>query len=981
MESAESTNRPSTATATAAPKQDNNNNNMSASDNPTLAAMSRIDAFLRFLTKATGKTSVPIMMLAQVLPKINTDTTADDSKHSTDSGKKGNSDDHGHLRELLLELTHRGVLNYDIKKETVGFPLPPSPSNNHTDLSKMPEATVATSDSTSMHNILPRPPSKLLGKGLHGSTEPSAKRRMKVLEWSIKHFPSLAIGIKSDELKVAGAVNERGASETNRTEPNHLDESFCGNQKNEEHATESEKDRIEVDERLDECSERRAAYQSLDALLKGTVGSLVDNNNKGSIQSGPKCSADEKQTKKQWLPCQAAYAGSHPGRDARFETLSKETASIIHPKIFQLFNLNCDGTSRTTDTDTGLPKRRLFLHQARAIESAMNNIHTVVQTATGSGKSFCFLLPVLAKAMQSVEGGERSSAILLFPTKALAQDQYSKIDALLKSLSSNDDTDDIPLRVGVIDGDTPHSYRDEIATGCQIILTNPDTLHAAILPNWNKRPAYQNLLARVSTVVVDEAHVYEGAFGAHVAMVLARLLRICRVASSPSNTDNVAPARQISFIACSATMLHPEKHFRLLCPIGEEEDVCVLTSEDDGSPCSAKHFFVWNPPILDVNGNSTESIFLPKSRGVDTERKTDEPNNNDSNDTAHIVNIPIGSRKRKRSRRRYDDSDHDQTTHQISKTFTHRRHAADETAFLLAKAISAGVRAIAFCKTRSLVEWVYERTLAILQSNQSTCALTSRVESYRGGYTAEARRSIEERLFHRKLLGVVGTCALELGVDVGGVDLTLHTGYPGSISSLLQQSGRAGRGKEHHNVPSCAIMVCFSSPSEQYIWKNPTTLLSRGLDAPPNLPINDSVMQGHLLCAGDEFPLTGDRSVACLLNEFTIHGRCPSDCDLFGPSSVYFENVDFLAKKGLLSQKDASVVSDQRRSGKSDGKGRIPVYSTHPVSALFDIALILKLCPVHLILLFIVNGHRLSRTLGKGFLCALLSQCHTQLST
>jgi DEAD/DEAH box helicase domain-containing protein len=374
---------------------------------------------------------------------------------------------------------------------------------------------------------------------------------------------------------------------------------------------------------------------------------------------------------------------------------------------------------------------------------------------------------------------------------------------------------------------------------------------------------------------------------------------------------------------------------------------------------------------------------LPKSRGVDTERKTDEPNNNDSNDTAHCVNIPIGSRKRKRSRRRLfqDDSDLEHTPHQITNTFTRRRHAADETAFLLAKAISAGVRTIAFCKTRSLVEWVYERTLAILQSNQSTCALTSKVESYRGGYTAEARRSIEERLFHRKLLGVVGTCALELGVDVGGVDLTLHTGYPGSISSLLQQSGRAGRGKEHHNVPSCAIMVCFSSPSEQHIWKNPNTLLSRGLDAPPNLPINDSVMQGHLLCAGDEFPLTGGRSVSCLLNEFTIQGRCPSDCDLFGPSSVYFENVDFLAKKGLLSQRHVSVFSDQHRSGKSDGKGRIPVYLTHPVSARFDVALILKLCRVHLILLFIVNGHRLSRTLGKGFLYALLSQYHIQLST
>ena len=219
-----------------------------------------------------------------------------------------------------------------------------------------------------------------------------------------------------------------------------------------------------------------------------------------------------------------------------------------------------------------------------------------------------------------------------------------------------------------------------------------------------------------------------------------------------------------------------------------------------------------------------------------------------NNDHKQVVDVSKSSRKRRRKKTFNVESTAQQAaSHHHSNLFTRRRHAADETAFLLAKAISVGIRTIAFCKTRSLVEWVYERTLSILQSDPKTMALTSKVESYRGGYTAEARRSIEERLFHKKLWGVVGTCALELGVDVGGVDLTLHTGYPGSISSLLQQSGRAGRGKFGQNVPSCAIMVCFSSPSEQYIWKNPKSLMSRGVDAPPTLPINATVMQGHLL--------------------------------------------------------------------------------------------------------------------------------------
>ena len=161
------------------------------------------------------------------------------------------------------------------------------------------------------------------------------------------------------------------------------------------------------------------------------------------------------------------------------------------------------------------------------------------------------------------------------------------------------------------------------------------------------------------------------------------------------------------------------------------------------------------------------------------------------------------------------------------------------------------------------------------------------------------------------------------------------SGYPGSIASLLQQSGRAGRGKFGENVASCAIMVCFSSPSEQYIWKNPQSMLSKaGVDAPPALPINGTVMQGHLLCAGEEFPLTGERPVSCLLNE-TKSRSFPADCEILGPSlNAYNDNVEYLIKKGLLSCKQVSVASGYQTIIKSNAVDSIPVYSTHPVSLL-----------------------------------------------
>ena len=143
---------------------------------------------------------------------------------------------------------------------------------------------------------------------------------------------------------------------------------------------------------------------------------------------------------KQWLPCQAAYTGSQPGRQARYGILSQDTVEKIPPEILHLFNLDLENVIiKPTGIIPKGPRRRLFLHQAQSIESAMNNVHTVVQTATGSGKSFCFLVPVLAKAMHSLlqqqqeeHSNPGSAAILLFPTKALAQDQFSKINALLQ---------------------------------------------------------------------------------------------------------------------------------------------------------------------------------------------------------------------------------------------------------------------------------------------------------------------------------------------------------------------------------------------------------------------------------------------------------------------------------------------------------------------------------------------------------------------
>lgn len=651
-----------------------------------VSTMERIDPFLRFLTKATGKATVPLAMLQSVLPtsarKESNQTKVTENGSTTKHEKVvvGNESENRvaerydvELKEVLLELTHRGVLNYNEKKQTIGFPLPPS-SSTGSDPSTSTESSISNDENEgsdrkrALIKKIQNPPSKFIGKGLHGSTEPTAKRRMKVLKWTLDQVPfwiekapdsspddfaDMTVEA-NDSRHVKVCAERKGKCDKIKfDQSDEIDSSVDANVQDANRIENFGSDRDEVrgdvnilpdsnrreeedkEAKDNNSSERKAAYRALANLLRGYDDgpleeqniSNSDNSSRSALSDSDKntknevddsCDATDRKTERQWLPCQAAYAGSHAGRSVRYGSLTPDTLRTIPSEVLKLFGLdamdaNMQNENGSNYHTTGI--RKLFLHQSKAIESAMNGIHTVVCTGTGSGKSLCFLLPVLAKALISLRQSQNclklgSAAILLFPTKALAQDQYSKLSLLLKSLQESDDSrTSSPLRAGVIDGDTPHSQRDEIASECQIILTNPDTLHAAILPNWNKKPSYQSLLARLKTIVIDEAHVYEGAFGAHVSMVLARLKRVCRVASSPSNTAvelsdmsqckitlKSQTAQSIPlFIACSATMIHPEQHFRLLCPIAEDEEVKVLTSEEDGSACAPKHFFVWNP--------------------------------------------------------------------------------------------------------------------------------------------------------------------------------------------------------------------------------------------------------------------------------------------------------------------------------------------------------------------------------------------------
>ncbi len=209
---------------------------------------------------------------------------------------------------------------------------------------------------------------------------------------------------------------------------------------------------------------------------------------------------------------------------------------------------------------------QLYSHQAEALACAWERT-TIVTTGTASGKSLCFNLPTL----QTLCAEPLARALYLYPTKALAQDQA-------RALASFGLTKQV--RPAIYDGDTPKDVRGDVRKQANVVLTNPDMLHLAILPHHG---AWERLFSRLRIVVVDEAHVYRGVFGSHVANVLRRLLRIAAAYGS-----------DVRVLLASATIANPVELAERLTGL---EDVGLI--ERDGSPTPRRQIAMWNPPLVD----------------------------------------------------------------------------------------------------------------------------------------------------------------------------------------------------------------------------------------------------------------------------------------------------------------------------------------------------------------------------------------------
>ncbi|PHH79922.1 hypothetical protein CDD83_3819 [Cordyceps sp. RAO-2017] len=406
----------------------------------------------------------------------------------------------------------------------------------------------------------------------------------------------------------------------------------------------------------------------------------------------------------------------------------------------------------------GIEIEQLYAHQAEALNALQLGQNVVVATSTSSGKSLIYQLPVL----QALERDSSSRAMYIFPTKALAQDQRRSLQEMVKYMPGQETT-----VIETFDGDTPIDERSFLREHARVIFTNPDMLHATILPQEER---WRTFMRNLKFVVVDELHHYNGQLGSHVAFAIRRLRRICAAVGN----------MRVRFISCSATVTNPREHFRTIFGI---DDVRLI--DHDGSPSGRKEFICWNTPY------------------------------NDPGDPA-----------------------------------SGRGSAKSECARLFCALMLRGVRIIAFCRVRAQCEGLVSAIKHELESlGRPECV--NLVMGYRGGYTAPDRRRIETEMFEGKLLGIVATTALELGVDIGTLDCVMSWGFPYTIANLRQQSGRAGR----RNRDSLSVLVGDRFATDQHFMHNPGELFTR-----PNAKLvvdleNLLIREGHIQCAAYEMPL------------------------------------------------------------------------------------------------------------------------------
>ncbi len=397
-----------------------------------------------------------------------------------------------------------------------------------------------------------------------------------------------------------------------------------------------------------------------------------------------------------------------------------------------------------------LGRSRIWRHQREALDHLAAGRNVCIATETSSGKSLCFQVPVLARAMRDRE----ARALFVFPTNPLANDQEASLAALVAKLPE----EARPRGIVKLHGGLGDRKNALAASDPQIVLTNPEMLQLHLLPQHRR---WARFFAGLKYLVVDEIHLYRGAFGGHLANLLRRVRRCAwRYGAKPQ------------VVAASATVGNPGALAQELCGTGFE------LVDRSTSPRGPRRTVLWRPAGAD---SGRGSAYL------------------------------------------------------------------DEVVGLFHRALQAGLQSIVFARSRQLVETIATR----LEERAGKSRVRLGVRAYRGGYARDEREVIEAGLRAGSIRGVVTTNALEVGIDIGSLDVCIMAGYPGSVMAMRQQAGRVGRRER----PSLIFLVQSQNPLDAYLVGHPELVQSAPVEDAVLGRTNASILRTHLACAAAEFPL------------------------------------------------------------------------------------------------------------------------------
>ena len=486
---------------------------------------------------------------------------------------------------------------------------------------------------------------------------------------------------------------------------------------------------------------------------------------------------------------------------------------------------------------------RPWFHQREAMDALREGRDVVLATGTGSGKSLAAWTPILSDLVGAEDSSRisaihrRPSALYLAPTKALAADQLASLMSLLGQDVTPEDAQ------GDGDPEGGPGLVDERLRRVRATTVDGDTPREAkewaragadlILSNpdflhYVMLPSHQRwsrFLASLRLIVIDEAHHWRGVTGSHIALVVRRLLRVAHhLGADPRVVMLSATVRDAASVGRALT----------------GRDAVAIT--EDGSPAGAHELVLWQGAIMANESEVDISSFLAAL---------------DAPPGTATLKVPIV-----------------------------RRSAGVEAANLAAAFVEEGARLLAFVRSRAGAEAVAAQVRDRLSSRGSANA--GRVGAYRGGYLPEERRALEEALRTGAVRALATTSALEMGLDISGLDATITVGWPGTRASLRQQIGRAGRA----GAPGTSVLIASDNPLDAYLVRHPEHILGE-VEASVIDPSNPWVLAPHVAAAAAEIPIT------------------PSDITYFGPE---LRGVTLrLVADGYLKRRPAGYFWDATR--------------------------------------------------------------------